>query len=520
VRRHAVFVGANDVGKSSIFRLLQHTMGSSLSQLYQDLSIQDLADPNSPLIVEATFVDFSDLERTIFSSEMSIAPTDQSESLLLILNVEQDVDDPDSVSIRRYFPDSGHDRGPTRDQLATIGWRLLNASRITSQNFLSGPQSALNALLSSIDLGAEKPTIAGILEEFNNALSVNPELQSFRISVSEGLSKSMPRSIGPDDLSVRSLTDPESDVLGNVSIFFVRDGQHVPISDQSDGVKQLMAITLYDLAERLANMIAIDEPELHLHPASQRTVADLLGSGTNQKLLATHSPYVVQRFEPAEVIAIDPSGHCHQIADTSIDAVEKLRAHWWSPQLLESLASRLTIVVEGAADRIILESVAHAMGVNLDQLGAVVFDIGGAAKFPSVYRLIGAPGFGVPIVGLVDEAEKASWHGAIGGRPNTVFGSTLWVPNPDLESEYCDAFGGPDAARALIAGGYCNERSVLQSCNVATIGDITTVDVANYCRKDKVLAASAISTGIDSAISQRMLNVCGLIEHVRVQMSS
>src|SRR6185437_5565732 len=126
-------------------------------------------------------------------------------------------------------------------------------------------------------------------------------------------------------------------------------------------------------------------------------------------------PYIVQRFEPSQVIAVSPDGVCHQISQDRLSAVEKIRANWWSPRLLEALTARYVVIVEGASDRVIVDRAAELMGLSLDRLGAVVFDIDGAEKFQHVYKLLGKDGFCVSILGLVDEAEKMSWHGQIGG---------------------------------------------------------------------------------------------------------
>ena len=125
--------------------------------------------------------------------------------------------------------------------------------------------------------------------------------------------------------------------------------------EQFGGARQFMSMTLFDLAENTANVLAIDEPEIHLHPTSQRTAADLLSGEGNQKIIVTHSPYVLQRFEPAEVISVDRHGHCHQIGGDKLSKVEKVRAHWWSPRLLEALTARFVILVEGNADRVIIQ---------------------------------------------------------------------------------------------------------------------------------------------------------------------
>jgi putative ATP-dependent endonuclease of OLD family len=404
---------------------------------------------------------------------------------------------------------------PTREQLRAFGWRYLPATRGTSAASLDGPNSALQALLKAIELGAEKAVLTGLLESFNNELAWSTKITKLRGDVATHLSKAMPRAIGQDDLSVRTTTDPEEGVLGSVSMFFERDGQHIPISEQSDGLRQLMSMTLFDLAEGTANIIAVDEPELHLHPSSQRTLAALFSDAANQKILATHSPYIVQRFEPSQIIAISPDGVCHQLAAEKLTAVEKLRANWWSPRLLEVLTARFALVVEGASDRVIVEAVARLMGVALDRLGAVVFDLDGAMKFSHVYKLIGKSGFCVPMLCMVDDAEKGRWLGQIGGKPADVIGTTLFISTPDLEGEYCAALTGPGVGRALIAAGYCNEAAILATGGVSSIDDVTPEAMAAYCRKDKVGAAVAIASQLDITTATKIASVHELIERLQ-----
>lgn len=512
VRGHAVIVGANDVGKTSLLRLLNFVLGASSGQLFQQLTVSDLADQAADLTVEVCFTKFTDDERAVFTREISIHPTERTESLRVQLVVTVDPDDEEAVAIRRWFPEAGHDRGPSRAQLDAFRWRYLAATRDASASALEGPRSALQTLLRAIDLGAEKATLTSLLASFNAELETSSKLTDLRGDVAAHLSRAMPRLLRSDDLSVRTANDPEDSVLGNVSMFIERDGEHVPLAEQSDGLRQLMSMTLFDLAEGAANVVVIDEPELHLHPSSQRTVAELFGDARNQKILATHSPYIVQRFEPSQIIAISPDRECHQIAPDKLSAVEKELANWWSPRLLEVLTARYAVIVEGASDRIIVEAVARLLNIGLDRLGAVVFDLDGAMKFPHVYKLIGKAGFCVPILGLVDEAEKMRWHGQIGGKPSQVFGQSIWVCNPDLEAEYCDALTGPGAARALVAAGFCSETAILSTSGVSRLDDVTADSMSAYCRKNKVEAAVAIASQLDTPSATQISSVCGLLE--------
>lgn len=511
VRRHAVIVGANDVGKSSILRMLNLLLGSSTAGLYQALSPGDLRDPEQPLIVNAMWTDFADENRRPFPSEISISEDQSREYLWVQMVVEADPEDDEAVTVRRWFPESGHERAPTREQLEAFGWRYLKATRGASM--MEGAHSPVRTLLDAADLGTNEDGLKTILERFNEELAGNESVGELLDRVAVHLSRAMPRAVAKDDFAVRSLTDPSSDVLQGVTIFLNRGDGQVSLMEQSDGVRQLMSMTLFDLAEGTANVLAIDEPEIHLHPTSQRTAADLLSGEGNQKIIVTHSPYILHRFEPAEVISVDRHGKCRQIGDEKLSKVEKVRAHWWSPRLLEALTARFVVLVEGDADRVIVDAVAEQLGVDLDRLGAVVVELDGADKFKNVFPLLGPDGFGPTLLGLVDEKESESWVQAFGEKPKNVIDKKVFISKGDLEDEYTKALGGPVAAQALVNGGLCRQEGITQASNVESIEDISAEAVAKFCRggNRKVEAATCISEVLDVASAERIGSVAKLV---------
>ena len=509
VRRHAVIVGANDVGKSSILRMLHSVLGSSTASLYQSLSPSDIRDPAHPLVVDIYWHDFTDADRAPFHAEISVADDEETESLWVQMSVEVDVDDDEAVTARRWFPEGGHERGPNREQLKAFGWRYLRATRGAS--IMDGPLSPVRTLLDAADLSENEKALKDLLTRFNDELDTNESVTDLLGKIAIHLSRAMPRQVERGELSIRSIADPEKDMLGNVSLFLNREKQQVSLQEQSDGVRQLMAMTLYDLAEVAANVISIDEPELHLHPTSQRTVADLLSGEGNQKVIVTHSPYIVHRFEPAEVVAVDRHGTPRQISASTLSKVEKVRAHWWSPRLLEALAARHVLLVEGAADRVIVEAAANALEIDLDRLGTVVVDLDGADKFKHVFPLLGPNGFGPTLLGLVDKKESEPWIGAFQGKPADIVDTSVFVSDTDLEAEYAVALGGQGTARALIDGGHCKENSVLQSVGVTSVADITPAAVAEFCRKDKVSAAVCIGQSLTQESAGQIGSVARLL---------
>lgn len=426
------------------------------------------------------------------------------------MRMEADPEDEETVTIRRWFPESGHERTPNREQLEEFGWRYLRATRGAS--IMDGVHSPVRTLLAAADLGSNEEGLKALLDQFNEKLAGNESVSELLDRVATHLSRSMPRTVSQDDFSVRSVTDPSSDVLQDVTIFLNRGDDQVSLTEQSDGVRQLMSMTLFDLAEGTANVLAIDEPEIHLHPTSQRTAADLLSGDGNQKIIVTHSPYILHRFEPSEVIAVDRHGRCHQVGEAKLSKIEKVRAHWWSPRLLEALTARFVILVEGDADRVIVTAVAENLGIDLDRLGAVVVELDGADKFRNVFPLLGPDGFGPTLLGLVDKSESGSWVNAFKGKRHAVVDKKVFISDVDLEDEYTRALSGPIAAKALVAGGFCREQGILQAAEVATLDEITPEAVAQFCReKGKVDAASCIAEALTPEKADKIGSVTRLL---------
>ncbi|MBA8992146.1 putative ATP-dependent endonuclease of OLD family [Curtobacterium pusillum] len=530
VGSHLVIVGANDVGKTSVLRAIDLALGSA-AQLYQSLSVQDLAAADEPLTVAVQFVDFSETERAAFYREIDSDPLTKTESLDVRLEVVVDPDDTDSVLISRWSPGRGEVRPLTRDQITTLGWRYLPAVRQASAAQLESPTGAIKTLLRALepDLGDERVALGEILNSFNSTLAGSAPLSELLSGVANRLSDAMPRTITPEELAVRSSADPTASVLEGVSLYTRSDDGYVPISEQSDGTRQLIAMTLFDLAEGAANVIAIDEPEIHLHPSSQRTVADLLASDRNQKILVTHSPYIVQKFDPSAVVAVDPNGVCHQLDPDRVTLEERVQAHWWSPRMIEALTARIVIAVEGVADRLIVEAAARTLGISLDRIGASVFELGGAENFPAVYKLLGPAGFGIDMVGLVDYAEKGKWIGAVGGRERDVVGRTVFVSKADLEDEYCRALGVQVMATRLTNAGVAKDFDALRAaCATEDTSSMTPEAIAKYCRSSggqprvnrKVPSALAVSKGLTVAEVQAMESVHALLVEIERRTDS
>ncbi len=91
----------------------------------------------------------------------------------------------------------------------------------------------------------------------------------------------------------------ESDPKSRLSLRRQRDGLEVFAADLGTGISQLLPVVVGTLTAK-DRLVAIEQPELHIHPALQTQLADLFISQISRKsvrfLLETHSEHLILRL--------------------------------------------------------------------------------------------------------------------------------------------------------------------------------------------------------------------------------
>ncbi len=496
VRDHLVLVGPNDTGKSSIVRAINLCVGMAHGLVANAVTTRDLTDPASPLLLTVTLDGIDDDDRAAFPDEIDVGPPE-----VLRVAVEATIDpaDPELVVVRRYFPDAGHAKAPSREQLKTIAFRFVPAARSLFRELGTGSGGAVRSLLASLDLAADAASLQTAADGYNAALDGSTVLSQFRSDVATALSAALPTAVTAADVRVVAESELLDDPLSGVTVTLKDGGHDVSLAEQSDGIRAVAVLTLLGMSHVSAQIVAVDEPETHLHPTAQRSVARTLVAGTGQRILVTHAPSVVSEVQPLDLVAFRPDRTARQLpAGHTIAGYESLVRHW-SNRLIEPLTARSVLAVEGPSDRIMVERVAALTGLELDRLGVAVFDLDGAKLFPFAYDVFGPGGFDLKLTGLVDEDARATWAAAVGVNPPDLEAAGYVVCDPDLEGVYIDTFGVDTVIAMLLTSPQMAEASMLQSCNVATLADITRDILWGYCKRRKVQAALAVAAALDPA---------------------
>lgn len=139
----------------------------------------------------------------------------------------------------------------------------------------------------------------------------------------------------------------------------IDDGTPTSISYKGDGIKSL--ITLAILKNRRirtpASIIAIEEPESHLHPGALHELADVIHemSHNNQVIITTHNPLFIQQNRIKSNIIVD-NGTVHPA--NSIAEIRDTLGVMLSDNLRDA---RFYLIVEGENDKVALSKILPAI---------------------------------------------------------------------------------------------------------------------------------------------------------------
>ena len=162
----------------------------------------------------------------------------------------------------------------------------------------------------------------------------------------------------------------------------VDDGTPTSLEYKGDGVKSLAALGLLKSqnARKGASILAIEEPESHLHPAAIHQVNEIIQSisCTSQVILTTHNPLFVDRSNVKANIIVTDGG---ATTAKSIAAIRDLLGIKASDNLTHT---NYALVVEGNEDaialRALLPTLSEKIGKALKNNFLIIEPIGGAGN--------------------------------------------------------------------------------------------------------------------------------------------
>jgi predicted ATP-dependent endonuclease of OLD family len=259
-------------------------------------------------------------------------------------------------------------------------------------------------------------------------------------SVSESIKSSLKQFL-PNIKSVSVLIPPAARrvALRNQCRVEIDDGSRTLLEYKGDGVKSLAALGLLKDKRKAegASIVAIEEPESHLHPGAMHSLRDVIENlaRDNQVVITTHCPLFVDRASVSRNILID--GNSAKTA-RDISAIRKLLGVRASDNLVN--ASHV-LVVEGAEDVValtaILPHLSEVIGKALKHHHLVIEPIGGASNLSYKLTLLANALCVAHVLLDNDDAGRKAYEKADNERTlkitDTTFVNCCGMPSSELE---------------------------------------------------------------------------------------
>lgn len=435
---HALLVGGNNVGKSTVCEALDLVLGTE--RLFRrpvvdehDFHNGDYLDKDGKQIViriEVVLLDLpEDIQRKLFGRTR---PWSEAKGDFIDVEGVQpaDLDGPgivralpvvfmgwydrknDDFDGKSYFahpvpaPTDEEPRWPGeglesfgREWKQVCGFIYLRTLRTGRRALSLERGSLLDTILRLGDNGREsmwEDTVKR-LKAFDPPVGSVPQLKAIRDQVRERMNRFIGLADG-EDATAFFASDLTRENLREVIQFFVRSkgsAYAVPFHRLGTGsINTLVFALLTHIADLRGNasvIFAMEEPEIALPPHSQRRLTRYLLKKMGQAIVTSHSPHVIDEFEVSQILAVDRDEN-HRLKSAPIPTVDiKFKAVRQNKlRLAEAILSRGVIVAEGATEAGVLVAASRALETlspdgdyePFDLTGITVFDAGAQGEVP------------------------------------------------------------------------------------------------------------------------------------------
>ncbi len=211
------------------------------------------------------------------------------------------------------------------------------------------------------------------------------------------------------------------DLMKQGSYVEIDDGVPSGLEHKGHGMQRLfifMLLRVYAKRKTQRNdrearkfILAIEEPELYLHPPAQRQLLQVLKmiAPEQQVLLCTHSPYFIDMSNYQEVCVVSrdsrtsPTRVLQSAGDVFLDN-EKDEFKLLSkidPTRSELFFSKKVVLVEGDTERMTIPIIGEKLGFIFPLKGITVIEAGGKMALPFFMKIMNV--FGIKYLTIFDE---------------------------------------------------------------------------------------------------------------------
>ena len=428
---HALIVGRNNVGKSTICEALELALGPDRQSRFPVVEEYDfynaayLDDQEEPIeirievlltnvtpTVEKSCANYLERWDPATRRILEQGELDQVDNagfvwclrLLTIAryNKEEDEFEAATYYAKSYDPENEGDSRVPRPVKRAFGFLYLRALRTGTRALSLERGSLLDIILriQSLQTGIWEHARRRLenldppLEE--GTTSLTPVLQAIEERLAEYMAIANPGNA--TRLFVSQLTREHLRKTLSFFISVTEDQKPVPFQDVGTGTLNTLVLALLSFIADLKDeniIFAMEEPEIALAPHTQRRIATYLLTKTTQCFVTSHSPYVIETFNPDRILILrrDAVGAVTGKRVTlDADVKAKTYRRYIRHGFAEAMLGRGVIIAEGMTEKFALQAVAEKMEsadeakYPLDLSGVTIMTTDGDGSIPEFGR--------------------------------------------------------------------------------------------------------------------------------------
>ncbi len=355
----------------------------------------------------------------------------------------------------------GRVSGATNDARRSCGFVYLDAGRNFDLQFGSSKWSLFGQIVRRLNDDFQEKVPKERIQEIQGHLERAQELlktelyQSFVQAVAESFKEQVRLTDHSVQFDFRTF-DPLN-FYRALYPTLLEDGTGKNPAEAGSGMRNLIVMALfraYAKTFRSDAIIAVEEPELYLHPHAQRSLAALfleLAENGAQVFYSTHSAAFVSAARFDDVVLVDRPedddfdkatsvrhltekellerrGRLHRSINFTSQAVRDRLRFACGIEQAEAFFGRAVVLVEGPTEKVALPIYAAAMGINFDALGVSVVEASGKEGIDLLHDLY--DGMGIPVFVMFDNDRHKNDLGSM--RTNGALTRLLGMTECDM----------------------------------------------------------------------------------------